>query len=400
MGYGSMDEIRPRYVGTLIADDLNTKMVFLGGPRQVGKTTVARALAQTCKMPAYLNWDNRPDRQAIMRRQWVPESDLIIFDEVHKYPKWESLVKGIWDTRRAQEKILITGSSRLDIFRRGGDSMQGRYHHYRLHPFTLAEVQNGGLARAPYRKDPPELQFPSPAKGIDDLLRFGGFPEPLLAGDERTWSRWQKERIDRVFREDIRDTEHVRALAQVELLADLIPHRVGSPVSMLSLSEDIEASPKTVKNWIELLCRNYYAFRVPPYHRNLARALKKESKLYLWDWSQIPDPGARFENMVGSHLLKMAHFYEDAHGVRTELYYVRDLEKREVDFLVLWDRRPWLLVECKLARERSLGTLRYMKECLRPQATYVVTLNETDDYLDSDTGIRIIPAARFLAALI
>jgi uncharacterized protein len=395
-----MDGIRPRYVSSLIAEDLNSKMVFLGGPRQVGKTTVARALAENCRNPVYLNWDSRPHRQTIMRRQWVPESDLIILDEIHKYSKWKSLVKGMWDTRRPQERILITGSSRLDIFRRGGDSMQGRYHHYRLHPFSFAEIQNGILARAPYRKDPPELEFSPPSKGVDELLRFGGFPEPFLAGDERTWSRWQKERIDRVFREDIRDVENVRSMAQVELLADLIPHRVGSPASVLSLSADIEASPKTVKSWVELLCRNYYVFRVPPYHRNLARALKKESKLYLWDWSQVPDPGARFENMVGAHLLKMAHFYEDAHGIRTELYYVRDLEKREVDFLVVWDRTPWLLVECKLTRERSLGTMRYMKERLKPKAAYVVTLNDSDDYLDRDTGIRIIPASRFLAALV
>lgn len=395
-----MNTIRRRYINGLIAEDLNSKMVFIGGPRQVGKTTVARSLAEHCTAPTYLNWDSRSHRQTILRRQWVPESDLIIFDEVHKYPKWKSMIKGIWDTRRPQERFLVTGSSHLDIYRRGGDSMQGRYHHYRLHPFSLAEIGNGVLSRAPYRKDPPELEFPPPSSDVDGLLRFGGFPEPFLAGNERTWNRWQKERIDRVFREDIRDVENVRSIAQVELLADLIPHRVGSPASVLSLSADVEASPKTVKNWIELLCRNYYTFRVPPFHRNLARALKKESKLYLWDWSSVPDPGARFENMVGSHLLKLAHFYEDAHGIRTELYYVRDLEKREVDFLVLWDSQPWLLVECKLTRERSLGTMSYLKERLHPKMTCVVTMNASDDYFDHDTGIRVIPAARFLAGLI
>ena len=217
------------------------------------------------------------------------------------------------------------------------------------------------------------------------MLAFGGFPEPCIAARERTLKRWQKERFERVFREDIRETEIVRALAQVELLGSLIPGRVGSPLSIRNLAEDLEASPKTVKSWIELLARNYYLFRVPPYHRRLERALKKEAKYYLWDWSEVKAKGPRFENMVALHLLKFCHYYEDSHGVDASLYYLRDLEKREVDFLVVWEGEPWFLVECKLGAPESFTHLRYFAGKLGLEQCYCVTASDRHDYLDRNT---------------
>src|SRR5262245_15627027 len=300
--------MRSRYVEKLVEDDLEKKMVFIGGPRQVGKTTLARTIASRAKAPTYLNWDDRRHRRAILDGNWKPETDFIIFDELHKYPRWKTLVKGVWDTREKDERIIVTGSSRLDTYRRGGDSLLGRYHYYRLHPFSLRELQAGKLPEPALSSDPPKLVFEGEGSQLEAMLRMGGFPEPFLAGNERTLRRWQRERFERVFREDIRDLEAVRSLAQIELLGQLLPERVGSRLSMLTLSEDIEVSPKTVKNWVELLSRNYYLFRVPPYHRRLARALKKEAKYYLWDWSEIRDEGARFENLVASHLLKFCHF--------------------------------------------------------------------------------------------
>ncbi len=392
--------MRQRYLEKLILDDLEKKMVFVGGPRQVGKTTLARMIASRARAPAYFNWDDRGHRQAILNENWKPETDLIVFDELHKYPRWKRLIKGIWDTRERSEKIIVTGSSRLDIYRRGGDSLLGRYHYYRLHPFSLREVRSGKPADFHFSPDPPELIFEGEGAQIDDLLRMGGFPEPLLAGSERTLRRWQRERFERVFREDIRDLEAVRSLAQVELLGQMLPERVGSPLSIHALSEDIEASPKSVKSWIDLLSRNYYLFRVPPYHRRLARALKKEAKYYLWDWSEVRDEGARFENLVASHLLKFCHFFTDSFGTAVELHYLRDLEKREVDFLVTWEKKPWFLVECKLEAGGSQGPLAYFGEKLDLPLRFLVTRSPAWDSLDKRTRVRTIPAARFLTALV
>ena len=395
-----MSDQRKRYLETAIHEDLAQKMVFLAGPRQIGKTTLAKMIGGRYRQPVYLNWDNRVHRKAILQQQWLPEADLLILDELHKHARWKNLIKGIWDTRQHQEHILVTGSSRLDIFRKGGDSLLGRYHHYRLHPFSLTEMTS---TRLPVSTDkPPTLEFADAGREAMDLLfRFGGFPEPLFAASERVLRRWHRERFERVLREDIRETENVRSLSLVEQLGSMLPERVAAPLSLRSLSEDLEVSPKAVAAWMELLARNYYVFRVPPWHRRLARALKKESKYYLWDWSETPTEGARFENMVASHLLKWCHFQQDVSGFDVELYYVRDLEKREVDFLIVWEKQPWLLVECKLGGNYQLGHLNYFGERLGITThRYMVSLTGTDDYVDKATGIRVIPAARFLTAFV
>ena len=389
-----------RYLESHIAGDLDQRMVFVGGPRQVGKTTMARLVGEDFRTTTYLNWDNRAHRRALLEGNWPPEADFLIFDEIHKYPRWKGLVKGLWDTRPSGQRIMVTGSSRLDIFRRGGDSLLGRYRYYRLHPFSLSELNAPGAAPSPFPAERPSLILDNAGDHLDTLLAFGGFPEPCIAASRRTLKRWQKERFERVFREDIRETEAVRALAQVELLGSLIPGRVGSPLSISNLAEDVEASPKTVKSWIELLARNYYLFRVPPYHRRLERALKKEAKYYLWDWSEVEEEGPRFENLVAAHLLKFCHYYEDSHGIEASLYYLRDLEKREVDFLVLWEGEPWFLVECKVGAPKGFGHLCYFAGKLGIEQRYCVTASDQHDYLDRTTGVRVVPAGRFLMALV
>ena len=392
--------LQRRYLEAHIRGDLDRRMVFVGGPRQVGKTTLARLVGEGFRETTYRNWDHRPHRQALLDGHWPPGVDLLILDEIHKWPRWKGLVKGLWDTRPSGERIIVTGSSRLDIFRRGGDSLLGRYRYYRLHPFSLAELNDPGAPAAPFPTGPPTLDLDRDGRHLETLFTFGGFPEPCLSGRQRTLRRWQKERFERVFREDIRETEAVRSLAQVELLGSLLPGRVGSPLSSSSLAEDVEASPKTVRSWIELLARNYYLFRVPPWHRRLERALKKESKYYLWDWSEVKDEGPRFENMVAAHLLKLCHYYEDTHGIDAALYYVRDQQKREVDFLVVWEGEPWFLVECKAGAPGGLRHLRYFGGKLEVEQRYCVTPSDQHDYLDLNTGVRVVPARRFLMALV
>ena len=390
--------MKERYIETAIAEDLEQKMAFIGGPRQVGKTTLAIALSRRYDSSRYFNWDNPKDKIRITRQQWPPGTKCLIFDEIHKYDKWKNLIKGIWDTRQHNEKICVTGSSRLDIYRRGGDSLLGRYHYYTLHPFSLREW-NGLFPSLDMPQQRHELIFDHGDAPIEPLLTFGGFPEPLTDGRVRTLLRWQNERFERIFREDIRDTEKVRALSQVELLGALLPDRVGSPLSLASLAGDVQVSPKTIINWMELLCRNYYCFRVMPYQGRLERALKKESKYYLWDWSEVKSEGARFENMIGSHLLKFCDFYRYIFGIKTELRYVRDREGREADFLVTWNSTPWFLVECKLQPGSARG-LRYFADRLGIRQRFLVTKDQQEHYMDKNTGILVIPAARFLMGLV
>ncbi|MBN2440096.1 MAG: ATP-binding protein, partial [Spirochaetales bacterium] len=291
-----MNQKRDRYLHQFITEDLDKKMVFLGGPRQVGKTTLSHMISTEYIHSAYLNWDNRDHKKNIIDMQWNPEAEIIIFDEVHKYPLWKSHIKGIWDTRQHNEKIIITGSARLDIFRRGGDSLLGRYHYYRLHPFSVAEINNRQYQVSEFPDKPFTLSFNKKGNHLEALLQFGGFPEPFLAGDIRNHHRWCNERFERIFREDIRDVENIRSFSKIELLGHLIINRVGSPLSLSSLTTDVEVSIPTVKAWLELLCRNYYLFKIPPYHKRLERSLKKDAKYYLWDWSEINDEGIRFEN--------------------------------------------------------------------------------------------------------
>lgn len=392
--------MKKRYVENALNEDLKEKMVFLGGPRQVGKTTLARYIASQYKSHKYLNWDSRSHRRDILNDRWSPDNEVLVFDELHKYRKWKNLIKGVWDTRVPGQMIMVTGSSRLDVYRRGGDSLQGRYHYFRLHPFSLRELSGDLPFNLKFPEGPPELEFIGPGPEFQHLLKFGGFPEPCLAGKERTLKRWQRQRFERVFREDIRGLENVYSLSELELLGSMIPERVAAPLSFSSLSSDLEISPKTGKAWVEMLCRNYFMFRVPPYHRRLQRALKKESKYYLWDWSEIPDPGARFENLVASHLLKYCHYYQDIFGIDAELYYLRDLEKREVDFLLTWEKTPWIVIECKRKPGGSLSAIRYFADRLNISERYLVVEEENVDYLDKTANVRTMSAGRFLTALV
>lgn len=337
-----------RYLKDPIENVLLRKMVFLGGPRQVGKTTLALSLLgpnATEQHPAYLSWDH-PSVPPRIRKAELPAGEpLLIFDEIHKYARWRNLIKGIYDTEKSQRRIIVTGSARLDHYRKGGDSLVGRYRYFRLHPLSLMELSKDA----------------SPAD-LDRLLRFGGFPEPFFTQDENELRIWQRDRLSRVTREDLRDLEQVRDISLVELLVDLLPSRVGSPLSIKSLREDLGVDHKTVERWITILESLYVSFRIPPYGSPKIRAVKKEQKLFLWDWSTIEDDGARFENLVASQLLKYCHWHEDVGGERMELRFLRDTDKREVDFVVLKDRRPLFAVECKAGQKAVAASTHYFAE--------------------------------------
>jgi len=353
---------RKRYLEPVIASVLRRKMVFVGGPRQVGKTTLALSLLGAGadeSHPAYFNWDHPLAAARLRRLELPPGEPLLVLDEIHKYARWRNLVKGIFDTEKSRRCILVTGSARLDYYRKGGDSLANRYRYFRLHPFSLRELN------------------PSPNKSdLDALLHFGGFPEPFLLQQDRELRIWQHDRVSRVVREDLRDLEHVREISLVEQLVELLPSRVGSPLSIKSLREDLEVDHKTVERWLTVLENLYLCFRIAPFGAPKVRAVKKERKLYLWDWSMTPAGGPRFENLVASQLLKYCHFIEDTEGYRMELRFLRDTDKREVDFVVLKDGAPAFAVECK-SGERSLSpAVRYFSERTSIPRFYQVHLGE------------------------
>lgn len=347
----------PRIYASPILKDLDKKMVLIGGPRQVGKTTLATSLIKNFRdnHPAYLNWDNELARKKILQSDWPKDEPLIVFDEIHKRKGWQSLIKGIWDTWKNTQKFIVTGSARLDIFRKGGDSMLGRYHYYRIHPYSLPELGYG-------------------EKHLTALLEYGGFPEPLLEQNEVEHRRWHLQRVSKLVRVDLRDLENVSDLDKVELLAEVLESRVGSVLSYRSLAEDLEVSDKTVKRWIQILDSLYYCYLVSPYGGDKIKAVKKSQKLYLWDWSGISDPGARFENMVASHLLKYCDYQQDVMGYKMELRFIRDNFGRECDFVVLKNKKPLFAVECKLNETSISSSVLYLKERMKIPKWYQVFL--------------------------
>ena len=372
-----------RYLEQEILTVLNSrKMVFVGGPRQVGKTTMCFSflnIQANEQHPGYLNWDNPEVARSILQLRLPANEPTVIFDEIHKYARWRNLVKGIYDTHKSTLKILVTGSARLDYYRKGGDSLANRYRYFRLHPFSITE-----MSKTPNDSD------------LKVLFDFGGFPEPLFAQDKRLHRIWQRDRISRVVKQDLRDLEHVREISLVERLVDMLPERAGSVLSVNSLREDLSVDHKSAERWISIMENLYYCFRIMPYGPPKIRAVKKEQKLFLWDWSEIEDLGHRFENMVASHLLKYCHWLEDSEGFKMELRFLRDVEKREIDFILLKDGKPQFAVECKTGDRQISPHLKYFSERIKIPKFYQVHMGVKHFQTDK---IEVIPFIKFCQKL-
>jgi uncharacterized protein len=372
-----------RYLTDVVKEDLQEKMVFLGGPRQVGKTTLALSLIKNADetYPAYLNWDVRADQQLLLAGGLPADQPLMILDEIHKYKHWRNLVKGFYDQYKSRKQFLVTGSARLDHYRRGGDSLQGRYHYHRLHPLSLYE-----LSKNPNKAD------------LDLLFKFGGFPEPFLKQNTRHWKRWQRERQSRVIQEDLINLEQVKEVSQIDLLARILPDRVGSVLSINNLKQDLSIAYETADKWVTILENLYYCFRIMPYGLPHLRAVKKEKKLYLWDWSLCQDESARFENIVASHLLKYCHFQEDTEGDEMSLRFLRDSTGREIDFVVLKNGKPEFAVECKAGNQAINKNIAYFSERTDIPYFYQVHLGDKD-YELANFKARVIPFTRLCREL-
>ncbi len=354
-------------------------MVFLGGPRQCGKTHLSKQMIGS-STGTYFNWDSEEDRKKILGKQWSADASVVALDELHKFHRWKTWLKGVYDTRKRDQTFLVTGSARLDVYKKGGDSLLGRYHYWRLHPFTVSE-------------HPPEV---SPQEAFHRLMSVGGFPEPFLLGDPTHAKRWRRERFDRVLREDLRDLEPIKNMSALELFVQALRERVGSEIVLSNIAEDLQVAPKTLKHWLEVLERMYLIFVVRPYSKGLGRALQKAPKVYFFDNADvIGDEGAVFENLVATSLLKELHFLEDSTGDRYGLHYIRDKEKREVDFLITKELKPMVLIEAKWRDNTPSSDLRYYLNRLKLPLGYQI-LGSGEHAIETD-HVRIEPATHALS---
>jgi len=367
-----------RYLAPQVLADLERRMVFLTGPRQVGKTTLARALPGAAK--GHLNWDVDEHREALLKRE-LPASPLWVFDEIHKFRRWRNYLKGLWDGRAAGQRILVTGSARLDYYRYSGDSLQGRYHLLRLHPLSVGEL---GLTTQ---------------EELRGLLALGGFPEPYFSGSQTEARRWSRQYRTLLVREEITSLERVQDLGSLEQLVLRLPDLVGSPLSVNALREDLGVSHRAASSWLDILERLFAIFRLAPFGSPKIRAVKKERKHYHFDWSLVDDEAARWENLVASHLLKWVHYEQDTQGRDLDLRYFRDTDGREVDFVVVEGRKPILFVECKWNDAPLAQSLRYLKARFPQADAWQLSAVGKKDYVTPE-GIRVAPGLAWLGGLV
>ncbi|MEK6623717.1 MAG: ATP-binding protein, partial [Bdellovibrionota bacterium] len=344
-----------------IEKDLNKKMVFISGPRQSGKTTLAKDIIE--KIPSlYLNWDDSEHRKRIIKRDWDQEQKVIVLDEIHKFSRWKNFLKGTYDTQKQDHQFIVTGSARLDIYKKGQDSMLGRFFSWRLHPLCLAELKQ-------------HFHLSDPANVIK-LLNLGGFPEPFFSNDTSFAKRWRNEKANLIFRHDIQELEKIRDIALLEFFFQALTERVSSEIILSNIARDLEIAPKTAKAWLNILEKTYALFTVNPYSKNLCRAIVKAPKVYFFDNGEVlNDDGAKFENLVANHLLKRLHFLQDSTGDKYELNYVRDKQGHEIDFLIVRNRKPMMLIEAKLSDATRSNSMYYFQEKLKVTKCLQLVMN-------------------------
>lgn len=399
-----MQNIQRYLQSQVLTDALDSQRIgFINGPRQVGKTTMAESLLKELHQENnYFTWDDVEFRKLWLRGpkdflKTLDKNSVVVFDEIHKDRKWKSKLKGLFDLFKKDLRFVVTGSARLDFYRKSGDSLQGRYIPYRMHPLSVGE--------GPLVKPPPKVKWDENLSihfSVDDLLQYGGFPEPFSMQNVDKVRRWQRLYRERLIKEDLRDLQEVRDVSLIESLSLLLQDRVGAQLSYESIREDLATSFDSIKRWIDLLEALYFCYRIRPYSINLKNSLKKEPKLFLYDWSLVTNPGARFENMIAGHLLKSCHAWTDCAMGEFQLYYIRDKQKREVDFFITKNDKAYALIEVKSGQSTPTPALIHYQKILKPQFCIQVVKDSKAERptLLKYPGIQIISAQRFLGSLV
>lgn len=386
-------------------------MIFLAGPRQAGKTTLGQIISHSFTNNLYFNWDIAQHRTRLIENPTFFESverrdsstPLIVFDEIHKYKDWKNYLKGIYDQFHDRYKFLVSGSGRLDIYQKGGDSLAGRYLLFHLWPFTIAELGKCNIKIDKFLKNPLHLDMKQNDKLREiwmRLSRFSGFPEPYLAGRTTTYSRWANTYSQQLIREDIRDLTGVKSVGNMEILYLLLPSRVGSPISIPSFARDLKASYNSVQSWLSAFERFFLIFSISPWTRRIARAIQKEQKVYLWDAARIKEPSAKFENMVAIELRRAVTAWNDMGYGAFSLHFIKNREHQEVDFLIANGHEPFLLVEAKLSGTEPSSPLKKFQSSLKIPAVQL-----TDDgrgyriISNGNQSILVAPACQWLSRL-
>lgn len=404
-----------RYLNKLIAQDLKRKLVFVTGPRQVGKTTLSQELGQNRLPSQYLNYDIANDRATIHRQSWMPDAKLLVLDELHKMAGWKPWLKGVIDGRSAGQQILVTGSARMDTFRQAGESLAGRYLSWRLHPLSVKELCDAGpidtikadtiksdSIKTDSNKARRKKTALTPDEALAHLLKRGGFPEPCLLLDEVEASRWRDQYANGLVREDVLEFSRLQEVGAMRLLLELLRSRVGSPLSLASIGRDLGLSQPTIKRYIDILQALYIVFTVQPWNKNIARSLLQAPKLYFFDIGMVAGDtleadGARFENAVAVMLLKHVHFLQDSAAKPVGLHYVRTKEGTEIDFALSSGAALTHLIECKWTDSSPHPAFnKIMPMWPKVQAIQLVRHLRNDE---ERNGVRMVQAAPWLAGL-
>lgn len=348
--------MKPRSIKPFIDEFLKEKVVLLSGPRQVGKTFFSQKFRPRYQ---YFNYDSLESRSELLQKSWIRDGQLLIFDELHKMRKWKQWLKGIYDLEKGKNQILVTGSARMDTFKRVGDSLAGRHYSVRLLPFSIREMNPS-----------------NPKEMFLDMLKLGSFPEPLFSGSERKAALWRRSHLDIIIRQDVLFQETVKDLTSLETLVEILSHRVGHGISYKNLGDELSTSPQTIKNWIQILENYYIIFVLYPYSRNIAEAIKKEPRVFFYDVGRVKaDEGFKIENLVALHLLKRNWFLEDTEGFKTRLCYLRDKKKREIDFVIECNSKLTHLLEVKKSDDSFNPHLNYFSQRLNPTHCYQLVLD-------------------------
>jgi len=387
-------------------------MVFLSGPRQVGKTTLTKEIASAFSNSVYFNWDFVKHKQMLIKNPAFFEhlnrkdesAPLVIFDEIHKYKRWKNYLKGTYDQFSQNYKFLVSGSGRLDIYQKGGDSLAGRYFQFHLFPFTVAELSKEKRKFGEFIKNPLsgfDINHSASTKKIwTRLFRNGGFPEPYLKNSLSFYNKWAVNYSARLIREDIRSLHNIKDIGNIELLFSLLPSRVGAPVSLNNLAGELQVNFGSVKKWLNLFESFYLIFKIAPWTKKISRSILKEKKIYLFNYPEIEDESSRFENMAALELTRAIHYWNEAGRGRFTLHYIRNKEKKEVDFLIADKNKPVLLIETKLNETAPSKNLIDFQNVLNIPAVQLVNKDSVFKIVKNNQNkILIVTAHQWLSSL-